>query len=178
MNASAESQRHRMLGIILMVLAGVCILPGVVLLIFLPQQYMAVITFVIIAMVLGNYAFQHFEKSAAIKPESDIRHQMELLGTALKNQTPVSIYIEFHYPVDQDSPYAFERISAHFQSSLNRAILKIDRLPEDPYSFIDSILSAETVHLCNELNLRTLSAKTIAVNTAPPSAAGVRLRTR
>jgi hypothetical protein len=178
MNASAESRRHRMIGIILMALAGVCILLGVVVMIFLPQQYMAVITFVIIAMVFGNYAFQHLEKSAAVKPESDIRHQMELLGTRLKNQSPVSIYIEFHYPIDQDSPYVLERISAHFQSSLNRALLQLDQLPENPYSFIDSILSAETAHLCTELNLRTLSAKTIAVNTASPSAAGVRLRTR
>jgi hypothetical protein len=178
MNASAESQRHRMTGIILMVLAGVCILPGVVLLIFLPQQYMAVITFVIIAMVFGNYAFQHLEKSAEIKPESDIRHEMEPFGARLKNGSDVTIYLELYYPIDQDSPYVFDRITAHCQYSLSRALLQIDRLPDDQYAFIDSILRAEITHLCTELNLRNLTLKTIDVNAKPPAAAGVWLRTK
>ena len=176
MKSSAESQRHRVIGTILMVLAGVCVLAGVTVMLFVPKGYMGVITFVIIAMILGSSGFGHFEKYAQYKPESPIRHEMELFGTSLKNQSPVSIFLELHYPVDQDSPYVLDRIRAHFQRSLNISFLQIDRLPENPYSYIDALLAAETPHLCNELNLRTLTVKTIDVHTSPPSAAGIRLR--
>lgn len=177
MNKAAESKRHRTIGTILMSLAVVCILLSLDVMYYFPGRFVAVVFWIVVAIILGNYAFHHFEKYAKCKPDSPIRHQMELFSTSLKNQSDVSIFLELHYPIEQDSPYLLDRIRGHYQRTLNIALAQLDTLPENPYAYIDSVLSAETPGLCDELNLTSLVVKTIDVRTTPASAAGVRLRT-
>ena len=141
-----------------------------------------ILLFVAIAICLGNYAFNCYDKLALLVPPPSIRHETQCYGAKLKNGSEVNVSLAFHYPSEDDSPHALTRIEVQLQRTLNMYLSQIEALSSDPYNEIDKVLREELKPLRAELGLRSLALNVVEVTIAKSSAApttppGINLRT-
>src|SRR3989442_595826 len=127
----AEYRRHRNSGTILITIAGFLLV--LVILLLTLSVYQGTIILAILAIIVGNYAFNHFEKAATFRPIAPIIHGLELFSSALKNGGDVNVLLEIHYPSEQDSPLTLDRIKIRLQRTLNVHLSRIEALSADPY---------------------------------------------
>ena len=165
-----------MTAVILMALSGICIFLALCLFLVPSAQWTIILT--IIGMILGNYALNHLEKYAELKPRSPFNPEVEHIESKFKNGNPVNIHVQLCYPADQDAPHILRFIGNHLQSTLNAYLSKIEKLSDDPYREIDAVLAAQETTLRSELGLRDIKMNAIDIQTSSsPPEQGIYLKT-
>ena len=131
------------------------------------------ILFALIALVLGLIGFDHLEAANQPKPVIPVAFELDLLGAVLKTGTAFDVTIEITYSPAPGPPQALDRIKTRLQSALNRYVLKIDSLSDDPFTELDGVLRAALEPLYEELGLEQIALHTVDVkiegSPKPPS---------
>ena len=156
-------------------LAGCGLFVAIICLIVPNKQWAIILT--ILAAILGNYAFNYYEKAWDLKPASPVTRSLELFSAPLKKGNPCTILIELQHPTEDQGVYTLDRIRTRLQRALNIALADVEQLPANPYPFIDELLERQREPIAAELELTNLELKAVDIKTTPTeSAPGVFLR--
>ncbi|MGD0799189.1 MAG: hypothetical protein ABR910_15855 [Acidobacteriaceae bacterium] len=156
---TAGQKAHRASAIILITIAGACLLISVIGIIV--PSFSVTLLFAIIAMIVANSAFKHFE-TAAIPGLPTVGHQDSRFVIPLKDAGEAIIFLEIYFETVFEPPYALDRIKAKIQRRLREGFLDRNSLPANPFPFIDGLFPPPMINaLKKELRLDELSIQTI-----------------
>ena len=170
MTEAMESyDKHRLLAITLLGTGLSTFLIGAILLIT-PLSWFTWI-FAIVALVTGRAAFRHFEEADKVRPIDRVWYNTNAYTANLKNREEVVVTIEYQYKTLSTRIVPSRTINSQIQRSLNEYFTTVEKLSENPFVEVDTLLARTLEPMISRLNLRDFLFQTIDVKSTgdPPS---------
>jgi hypothetical protein len=156
-----QQRANNFIGVSLLIAAGALFAAAIILLLTTTSPY--TILFGVLSLAVGLAGFKQFEfstKEISMLPV----FELDLLGAVLKTGIGFHVLIELTFSPAPFAPAPFlERIKVRLQRTLNIYGSRLNKLPDDPFTEVEHILTMTADPLSQELGIDTISIKVIDV---------------
>ena len=121
--------------------------------------------YITIAIIVGNYAFNHWDHAESVKPVAPISPSFESFYVVMKNGNSCTISIDIQYPIENHTPHTLERIRTRVQRALNIELSQLETLPQNLYPYFDNLVRNYRVSIATEVGLKQIDLTVVDVKT-------------